>query len=752
MQGKPSALLAWALLVVIIGWRLQDFFELGMTTNDQLVYSTDLLQRGVWEVALDYARQQGRLYVLLTNPLDLLPATYATNAGVQIANLTLFAAVPFIVGWMIFHDRADRIVFLLSYWSLCAVGWFSTAPAAYPILPTVPLVFAGLAAASALGYAQRPSRSRLVAFGLLVFAACFQYEPGALLAVVLLIWLVRTRVSPPTQRRNLYAVLALSSGLYAIAYLSWRLVHPTAYEGATLGELSPIAIGRVIAAYALGALPLTNLLGGMPPITSGDAMIGRQVLPYPAMSVRSLLFAVEWMDVVIATAGAALLWALFAARRTASVEIRVRAGTLWKHVGLGLLILLLANVLLALTTKYQVWARGWRPYLTSYYALFGWAVLMTSVSRLVVRRWHAATVVAMFAAVFVYSAAYNHQTARQIRASFSKWEIVAALAACSDHVGHYRGYVVPAAFHGVSESAPNWSRYWRDWTRRAFGSALEILPAAGGAAGGLVAFVRPERDGRGHLDAVVGNGESGGFLIYRGEAPHYLSVRPASPAEANGSTQLIAVERLEHQHCRERYRLIAFGAAASIDAIEVIRHLPSGYVGSREDPSWFPVAEHDTERSLQALYLAFANRPADPGGLQFWADRVHRAGGTLRDVAEAFSRAQENEKDALAAHFPQRLAQSYRRLVRRAPTDEEAERLSSWRERSDLVALLPWLVAADLLKAQDATFSNTLELARYYTQKVYPVLGWRADLWDQSVRAISDDPGSVQQAIAILSR
>ena len=80
MQSRANAgILIWAVLVVVIGWRLQDFFQLAMTNTDQLLLSTDLLKRGIWEVTTEYARQQGRVYFLLSIPIDLLASSYPTT-------------------------------------------------------------------------------------------------------------------------------------------------------------------------------------------------------------------------------------------------------------------------------------------------------------------------------------------------------------------------------------------------------------------------------------------------------------------------------------------------------------------------------------------------------------------------------------------------------------------------------------------------------------------------------------------------
>lgn len=731
-RSKPDTLLLWAALLVVVGWRLQDFVGLGMTTSDQLVFSTDLVGRGVWEATLEHARQQGRVYFLLTKPIDLLAATYATTWTVQAANLATFAIVPFLIAWMAFQERSERIVFLLAFWTLCAPGWFSTLPAAYPIVPGLPLAFAGMAAVAGRRYVETGSRLAIVAFSALAFAAFFQYEPGALIAATLLLWFVHTRAPAPAQRRALYAATALSFVLYVAAYAAWRWAYPTAYEGGTPGELAPLAIGRVLAAYAIGALPLTNLVGGMLPVTLGDAMVGRQVLSYPPLTFASLLRGIEWMDAVVCVVGAALLWSLLARARTSSVEHRSRTATLTKQLCLGLLLLLLANILLAMTAKYQLWARGWRPYLTSYYALFGWAVIVTALSARIVRRPAVTALILAFATVFLYSSAYNHVAARYVRANFAKWHAVGALAACRDHLGRYRSFVVPAAFSGVFERAPNWSIYWRDWTSLAFGSALHVVADADGADPDTVASVELDRDDDGHLRAIVGRDGSRGFVIHRGKGA--------------------GAEQREEHRCRDGYRMSTFAGERPIGALDAAWRLPAIDAGMRADAKLFVVPNQETERAIEALYLGFFDRAADPGGLSFWADRVRRAGGTVRDVAEGFAGASTQEKAPLAGDFDARLAQSYQRLAGRPPRAEEVGRLGRFRERRELVALLPWLVAADLLAAGDPSFANRLGLAQFYTQSAYGAIGWRAELWAQAVRIVDERPDGMPQAMAIIRR
>jgi hypothetical protein len=749
MPSKSNTVLIWALLVVVIGWRVQDFFDLGMATGDQLDYSTDLLGHGVWETALQYARSTGRIYFLLTKPVDLLAATFSTSLLVQISTIGLFAVIPFVVAWIVFRDRGEQVVFLLAYWTLCAAGWHMTTPAAYPIVPMIPFVFVGAAAVAAQSYSRSPSRHGLLAYATLAFAACFQYESAALIGVLLLAWFIRGRVPVLAQRRHLYAATALAVGLYAAAYLAWHAANPSNYGD--LGNLSPVAIGRVMVAYAIGALPLPHRLGTMPSVALGDAMTGVRTVPYPELAMEPLLYGIEWMDVIVSVAAGALFWFVLSEGRSHPGKRRFDAVVLRRELLLGFLILAGSNILLAISSKYQAWAAAGSPaYLTSYFALFGWAVLAASASRLIERRFPSAVVTFALSAVFLYSSTYNHATAKQIRANASRWQAVAALAACRDQLSSYQSFAVPAAFQSVYKRASNWSAYWREWTLSSFGFPLQIVPDAASGVSGATAVVRPVLNDRGKLKALVGQGPSRGFVIFRGEQPNYVWMHGGAEASAGRTGTLVAMADLARSLCRDGYRMIEFDQSGPDTSLEVSWHLPDVVVASDDYASLFIVPDAEVDRAVQALYLAYFRRPADPAGLQYWAAKVRRWGGTVRDVAEGFSTSPEHDREHSDSGFSDRVAQIYARLAGRAPRPDELERLDRFRGRPELSAFMPWLVAADLLKMQDAAFLNRLRLAQHYTESPSSGFGSRIDLWEKALRVVNEQPESVQLAISIL--
>ncbi len=741
-QDRSNTLLPWALLAAVIGWRLQDFFGVGMASLDQINFSTGTVGRSVWTALLDDARAQGRIYFLLTKIVDYLAAIHATSVLTQGLNLALFAAVPWLVAWMIFEDGRERLVFLLAYWALCTLGWSHTTPAAYPIVPTLPLVLAGAAAAMARSHSRAPGNPKLIAYGCLAFAAFFQYEPSTLVAAVLLLWFIHARVPDASRRLRLYLATATSLALYAAAYALWRGLYPSSYEGAAVGELSLVAIARVVVVYALGALPAPP--HRMPGVTVGDSIIGKHVLPYPRFGIGTPLAEVEWMDIVLSIAAAGLLWFVLSDRRTVPSQDRRVPPGLAKLLCLGFALLIASNILLALSRKYQIWvATAPSPYLTSYYALFGWVVLLTGLSRFFVRTRAKAGAVLAFALVFLYSGAANHFAGKQIRSNFSKWQAVAALAACREALGAYRTFVLPAAYYGTLAPPLDWSTYWHDWTLASFGAPLRIVPNAADVADGPAAKVQSMLDDRGILKAVAGRADSRGFLIYRTDPPNYLWLHHEPGTREAGT--LVVVERAKISRCREGYRMVELGAPARIEAIDAYWQMPAApLAGSTGHPG--PGARAD--RVVQALYLAFLGRPADPEGLRFWAGRILR-GAWIRDVANEFASSSERPAAARGGtDFQARVTQAYHALVGRAPRKDELDRLARLNSDPDSLALVPFLAITDLLESRDAAFMNRLALAQHYTERVFPAMGWRPEIWNRSVSLVDGEPASVQRAIA----
>ncbi|GGC07150.1 DUF4214 domain-containing protein [Pseudoduganella buxea] len=78
------------------------------------------------------------------------------------------------------------------------------------------------------------------------------------------------------------------------------------------------------------------------------------------------------------------------------------------------------------------------------------------------------------------------------------------------------------------------------------------------------------------------------------------------------------------------------------------------------------MAQTPTE-AVQQLYLAYFNRPAEPGGLKFWVDAITKNGGSLKDISTAFSKTPEYQAQFDRLTPEQIVTKIYDNLFNRAP-------------------------------------------------------------------------------------
>jgi len=74
--------------------------------------------------------------------------------------------------------------------------------------------------------------------------------------------------------------------------------------------------------------------------------------------------------------------------------------------------------------------------------------------------------------------------------------------------------------------------------------------------------------------------------------------------------------------------------------------------------------------AIQKVYIAYYQRPADPAGLRYWAQKMHAAGGDLAAVMEAFVTSKETEQlygKVNASTIGTVVEAAYQALFHRAP-------------------------------------------------------------------------------------
>lgn len=81
------------------------------------------------------------------------------------------------------------------------------------------------------------------------------------------------------------------------------------------------------------------------------------------------------------------------------------------------------------------------------------------------------------------------------------------------------------------------------------------------------------------------------------------------------------------------------------------------------------------DSTVNAFYVAFYGRPADPAGLAYWSQQLAQAGGDFSVIKEAFANSQEATVRFSSTTVADRITEIYQQLFDRAP---DADGLSYW--------------------------------------------------------------------------
>jgi hypothetical protein len=440
-----------------------------MASGDQLGFSLQATDN-FWDAVVSHAKAQGRVYFLFTKIIDLGLAARPEHWRTLTINLLVYALSPVCFAYAVCENAAQRWLYVWLFLGFAWLGYHHLPPSAYPTVNHLAFPLWALAAflvrqqgcqGDAGGW-KLPS-----AFGVISYAALFQYEAVTCMSLPILGWLIYTQ-STGRRRRQLAIAGAAAAALYGATYIAWRLRFPTSYGGAMLGPFSPSDLARVTSAYAIGSLPFSAAYRQGWPITFGDAQIGVAGLPFDLPGGAGL----GLLGVLLSAWGAAGMLRMY--RLTPSAPLG--AGSRWAAWLLGGSLLIAINGPLGLSVKYRQWVTGWDDtYLTSQLAFYplvfaATLALDTAYRRLRFRGWPLLFGMAAvtLTALSVPVRAHNVQVAARQRAGLARWDGMAALAAYADRIPQ-RDLVAPDLFYTVFAGEPNWGGYWQRYFRQRFG-------------------------------------------------------------------------------------------------------------------------------------------------------------------------------------------------------------------------------------------------------------------------------------------
>ncbi len=158
---------------------------------------------------------------------------------------------------------------------------------------------------------------------------------------------------------------------------------------------------------------------------------------------------------------------------------------------------------------------------------------------------------------------------------------------------------------------------------------------------------------------------------------------------------------------------------------------------------------------VQKAYVAYYGRPADPGGLAYWASRMDAEGGSLSSIIAAFGNSAEYNQRYGGLSFSDLIDILYQQTLGRAPDPGGKQ---YYLDRLNAGLTNPQTIMLDLLGGAtglDAlTVANRLDVANYYTAKVAAGCPYGGELTGvASLASVTSDPATVWAAkLAIETR
>ncbi|MEM3018585.1 MAG: DUF4214 domain-containing protein, partial [Candidatus Bathyarchaeia archaeon] len=131
------------------------------------------------------------------------------------------------------------------------------------------------------------------------------------------------------------------------------------------------------------------------------------------------------------------------------------------------------------------------------------------------------------------------------------------------------------------------------------------------------------------------------------------------------------------------------------------------------------------EEKIQALYIAYLERPADPGGLAYWVERLNRCGRDFRAIGSEFFNSEEFKSLHGSASVTEIVKSVYEHVLAREPDKEGLAFWIGMVEKGILpLEMVPAaMVEEKTVKGKDTlTLLNKVQSAMSFTKAIDPEL------------------------------
>lgn len=397
-KSMAERLFVWGAFIVTVFLSLVPFFKVGFTTSDDVQYFVTAQQGwDYWMMDHEvYAQYQGRFYFLLTKCFYYVPYlcdNFLATKLIQYSTLlACYALFSYLVCRIVRSRALAMLTMLLLVFNTCITrsGLF-IAVTAYPFYFSFSFMLFLLGILLYVNYYQKGGmrttrRHRLLPIwgSMLFFVSALFYENYLTFVALVTIYILlrhwrRDGLGFMWRNKALYREVVpplLAAVTYTAIYVGYRqwiaatMPEIAFYNGATLSEDNGFSISslfRLITRCTLIALPGQSYFIAKQEIANNSILLGGH-------RNSPLFILLHASPIVIVNA---LLQSILFAWLCCRVDFRRLSWHKLLAVLAGALVFAFAaNLLLALTPKYQDWSRWLRGYVTSFYSYFGVALAM----------------------------------------------------------------------------------------------------------------------------------------------------------------------------------------------------------------------------------------------------------------------------------------------------------------------------------------------------------------------------------------
>lgn len=451
----------------------------------------------------DWARVQGRIYAfpygaMMLHTLAWLGTTYGEL--LRVGSFAIFFAL-FLIFVAVYCGRRVALLSSCFFFAFFALRWEESCLTAGPLAPWVLGSVAMIGALLAHAYMRRGRIALAIGAALCLFVSLFNNEAMSLFYCALfglvIIWTafedMATRPSlramlsefiRPGRTRTLVIACGAAVFGYAAVFITWRLFHPTHYDGHVLAPFSVVRIATVASEFVTSNSILRDILHPYRVNFTDVIGSGTSVEYRPSTFIRTLIWA---PTAVMFGFIVAYHFSRAAAARASNAPLKTRAFVpelFAATVGLALAVLPMLPP--AATAKYQGWYynHGTTSFSTAIFSYFGLSLLLAAAASALLRRvrarwwpWLMAAPVLAIGVIAAVSYRMNDEIARDMRFESGRWRVLAAAVESIRAAQLNVAALWVPRFKNGSWFTVVEASYWSDYAKARYNADLRFLDA-----------------------------------------------------------------------------------------------------------------------------------------------------------------------------------------------------------------------------------------------------------------------------------